>query len=254
VTVLLEREEPIAVVRLNRPEALNALSNQLMSELVGALENLDDDEAVRCIVIAGDEKAFASGADIGELSDSTALELYFGGRIDKWDAIRSVRTPIVAAVSGYCLGGGCELAMACDLIVASETAQFGQPETNLGVLPGAGGTQRMTRAIGKSKAMDVILTGRFLTAREAEAAGLVARVVAAEAWLEEAKRVAQAIATKSPIGVRLAKEAVNQAFETNLRAGLDAERKAFHLALSSEDAQEGMKAFLEKRKPEIKGK
>ena len=254
MTVLLERDEPIAVVRLNRPEALNALSNQLMSELVGALENLDDDEAVRCIVIAGDEKAFASGADIGELSDSTALELYFGGRIDKWDAIRSVRTPIVAAVSGYCLGGGCELAMACDLIVASETAQFGQPETNLGVLPGAGGTQRMTRAIGKSKAMDVILTGRFLTAREAEAAGLVARVVAAEAWLDEAKRVAQAIATKSPIGVRLAKEAVNQAFETNLRAGLDAERKAFHLALSSEDAQEGMKAFLEKRKPEIKGK
>jgi len=254
VTVLLEREEPIAVVRLNRPEALNALSNQLMSELVGALENLDDDEAVRCIVIAGDEKAFASGADIGELSDSAPLELYFGGRIDKWDAIRSVRTPIVAAVSGYCLGGGCELAMACDLIVASETAQFGQPETNLGVLPGAGGTQRMTRAIGKSKAMDVILTGRFLTAREAEAAGLVARVVAAEAWLDEAKRVAQAIAVKSPIGVRLAKEAVNQAFETNLRAGLDAERKAFHLALSSEDAQEGMKAFLEKRKPEIKGK
>ena len=254
MTVLLERDEPIAVVRLNRPEALNALSNQLMSELVGALENLDDDEAVRCIVIAGDEKAFASGADIGELSDSTALELYFGGRIDKWDAIRSVRTPIVAAVSGYCLGGGCELAMACDLIVASQTAQFGQPETNLGVLPGAGGTQRMTRAIGKSKAMDVILTGRFLTAREAEAAGLVARVVAAEAWLDEAKRVAQAIATKSPIGVRLAKEAVNQAFETNLRAGLDAERKAFHLALSSEDAQEGMKAFLEKRKPEIKGK
>ena len=254
MTVLLEREEPIAVVRLNRPEALNALSNQLMSELVGALENLDDDEAVRCIVIAGDAKAFASGADIGELSDSTALELYFGGRIDKWDAIRSVRTPIVAAVSGYCLGGGCELAMACDLIVASETAQFGQPETNLGVLPGAGGTQRMTRAIGKSKAMDVILTGRFLTAREAEAAGLVARVVAAEAWLDEAKRVAQAIAAKSPVGVRLAKEAVNQAFETNLRAGLDAERKAFHLALSSEDAQEGMNAFLEKRKPEIKGK
>ena len=137
MTVLLEREEPIAVIRLNRPEALNALSNQLMSELVGALENLDDDEAVRCIVLAGDDKAFASGADIGDLSDPTHLELYFGGRIDKWDAIRSVRTPIVAAVSGYCLGGGCELAMACDLIVASETAQFGQPETNLGVLPGS---------------------------------------------------------------------------------------------------------------------
>jgi enoyl-CoA hydratase len=252
VTVLLEREEPIAVIRLNRPEQLNALSNQLMGELVGALENLDEDDAVRCIVIAGDEKAFASGADIAELSDSTHLELYFGGRIDKWDAIRSVRTPIVAAVSGYCLGGGCELAMACDLIIASESAQFGQPETNLGVLPGAGGTQRLTRAIGKSKAMDVILTGRFLSAREAEAAGLVARVAAREAWLSEAKRVAHAIAAKSPVGVRLAKEAVNQAFETNLRAGLDVERKAFHLALSSEDAQEGMKAFLEKRKPDFK--
>jgi enoyl-CoA hydratase len=254
MTVLLEREEPIAVVRLNRPEALNALSNQLMSELVGALKNLDGDDSVHCIVLAGDEKAFASGADIGELSDATNLELYFGGRIDKWDSIRSVRTPIVAAVSGYCLGGGCELAMACDLIVASETAQFGQPETNLGVLPGAGGTQRLTRAIGKAKAMDVILSGRFLSAREAEEAGLVARVVAAEAWLTEAKRVAREIAAKSPVGVRFAKEAVNQAYETTLAAGLDAERKAFHLALSSEDAQEGMKAFLEKRPPEIKGK
>jgi enoyl-CoA hydratase len=253
VTVLLEREEPIAVVRLNRPEQLNALSNQLMSELVGALENLDGDEAVRCIVLAGDEKAFASGADIGELQSSSHLELYFGGRIDKWDAIRSVRTPIVAAVSGYCLGGGCELAMACDLIVAAEGAQFGQPETNLGVMPGAGGTQRLTRAIGKAKAMDVILTGRFLSAREAEAAGLVARVVADEAWLSEAKRVALEIAAKSPVGVRLAKQAVDQAFETTLAAGLDAERKAFHLALSSEEAQEGMKAFLEKRKPSAKG-
>jgi enoyl-CoA hydratase len=254
VTVLIEREEAIAVVRLNRPEQLNALSNQLMGELVGALENLDDDEAVRCIVLAGDARAFASGADIGELSDATHLELYFGGRIDKWDAIKKIRTPIVAAVSGYCLGGGCELAMACDLIVASETAQFGQPETNLGVLPGAGGTQRLTRAIGKSKAMDVILTGRFLSAREAEQAGLVARVVADEAWLEEAKRVAAAIASKSPVGVRLAKEAVNRAFETTLEAGLDAERKAFHLALSSEDAQEGLKAFTEKRTPDFKGR
>jgi enoyl-CoA hydratase len=225
-----------------------------MGELVGALENLDDDEAVRCIVLAGDARAFASGADIGELSDATHLELYFGGRIDKWDAIKKIRTPIVAAVSGYCLGGGCELAMACDLIVASETAQFGQPETNLGVLPGAGGTQRLTRAIGKSKAMDVILTGRFLSAREAEQAGLVARVVADEAWLEEAKRVAAAIASKSPVGVRLAKEAVNRAFETTLEAGLDAERKAFHLALSSEDAQEGLKAFTEKRTPDFKGR
>jgi enoyl-CoA hydratase len=252
--VLLEREERIAVVRLNRPEQLNALSNQLMNELVGALENLDEDETIRCLVLTGNEKAFAAGADINELSDATHFELYFGGRIDKWDAIRKIRTPIVAAVSGYCLGGGCELAMACDLIVASETAQFGQPETNLGVLPGAGGTQRLTRAIGKAKAMDVILTGRFLDAREAEQAGLVARVASSDDWLEEAKGVARAIAAKSPVGVRLAKEAVNQAFETTLAAGLDAERKAFHLALSSEDAQEGLRAFLEKRSPNVKGR
>ena len=254
MTVLIERDEPIAVVRLNRPEQLNALSNQLMSELVGALENLDADDAINCIVLAGDEKAFASGADIAEMSEATHLELYFGGRIDKWDAIRSVRTPVVAAVSGYCLGGGCELAMACDLIVASETAQFGQPETNLGLLPGAGGTQRLTRAIGKSKAMDVVLTGRFLSAREAEKAGLVARVVAAEAWLSEAKRVAHAIAAKGPVGAKLAKQSVNAAFETTLGAGLDAERKAFYLALSSEDGQEGMRAFLEKRKPDFRGR
>jgi enoyl-CoA hydratase len=252
--VLIGREEPIAVVRLNRPEQRNALSNQLMNELVGALENLDADDAIRCIVLTGDEKAFAAGADIKELSDETNFELYFGGRIDKWDAIRKIRTPIVAAVSGYCLGGGCELAMACDLIVAAESAQFGQPETNLAVLPGAGGTQRLTRAIGKSKAMDVILTGRFLSAQEAEQAGLVARVFPQESWLEEARGVAEAIAAKSPVGVRLAKEAVNQAFETTLAAGLDAERKAFHLALSSEDAQEGLKAFMEKRTPDIKGR
>jgi enoyl-CoA hydratase len=254
VTVLIERDEPVAVVRLNRPEQRNALSNQLMSELVGALENLDADETIRCIVLTGDDQAFAAGADIKELSDATHLELYFGGRIDRWDAIRKIRTPVVAAVSGYCLGGGCELAMACDLIVASETAQFGQPETNLGVLPGAGGTQRLTRAIGKSKAMEVILTGRFLTAEEAEQAGLVARVFSQDSWLEDAKGVATTIAEKSPVGVRLAKEAVNQAFETTLGAGLDAERKAFHLALSSEDAQEGLAAFLEKRKPDFKGR
>ena len=254
MTVVVERDEPVAIVRLNRPEQRNALSNQLMSELVGALENLDADEVIRCIVLTGDDKAFAAGADIKELSDATHFELYFGGRIDRWDAIRKIRTPIVAAVSGYCLGGGCELAMACDLIVAAETAQFGQPETNLAVLPGAGGTQRLTRAIGKSKAMDVILTGRFLSAEEAEQAGLVARVFPQESWLADAKGVAASIAERSPVGVRLAKEAVNQAFETTLAAGLDAERKAFHLALSSEDAQEGLIAFLEKRKPDFKGR
>jgi enoyl-CoA hydratase len=252
--VLSERDGPTAVVTLNRPDALNALSDELMEQLVSTLQELDRDDAVRCIVLGGNDKAFAAGADIAELARSSAIDLYYQRRIERWDAIRGLWTPLIAAVSGYCLGGGCELAMACDLIVAAESAQFGQPETNLAVLPGAGGTQRLTRAIGKSKAMDVILSGRFLSAQEAEQAGLVARVVPQESWLEEAKGVAQAIAAKSPVGVRLAKEAVNQAFETTLAAGLDAERKAFHLALSSEDAQEGLKAFMEKRAPNIKGR
>jgi enoyl-CoA hydratase len=254
VTVLIDREEPIAVVRLNRPEQLNALSNQLMGELVGALENLDADDAIRCIVVAGSERAFAAGADISELRDSSTLDLYFGARLEKWDAIRGVRTPLVAAVSGFCLGGGCELAMACDVIIASETAQFGQPETGIGVMPGAGGTQRLTRAVGKAKAMDVILAGRFLDAWEAERAGLAARVVAKEAWLDEAKRVAREIASKAPVAQRLAKEAVNRAFETTLDAGLDVERKLFHLAHSTEDAAEGLRAFGEKRRPDFKGR
>jgi enoyl-CoA hydratase len=252
--VLVEREEQIAVVRLNRPEQLNALSNQLMGELVGALENLDADDAVRCIVVAGSERAFAAGADISELRNASTLDLYFGARLEKWDAIRGVRTPLVAAVSGFCLGGGCELAMACDLIIASETAQFGQPETGIGVMPGAGGTQRLTRAVGKAKAMDVILAGRFLDAWEAERAGLAARVVAKEAWLEEAKRVAREIASKAPVAQQLAKEAVNRAFETTLAAGLDVERKLFHLAHTTEDAAEGLRAFGEKRRPDFKGR
>jgi enoyl-CoA hydratase len=252
--VLTEREEQIAVVRLNRPEQLNALSNQLMGELVGALEKLDADDAVRCIVVAGSERAFAAGADISELRDASTLDLYFGARLEKWDAIRGVRTPLVAAVSGFCLGGGCELAMACDLIIASETAQFGQPETGIGVMPGAGGTQRLTRAVGKAKAMDVILAGRFLDAWEAERAGLAARVVAKEAWLEEAKRVAREIASKAPVAQQLAKEAVNRAFETTLAAGLDVERKLFHLAHTTEDAAEGLRAFGEKRRPDFKGR
>jgi enoyl-CoA hydratase len=254
MTVLVEREEPIAVVRLNRPEQLNALSNQLMGELVGSLEALDSDEAIRCIVVCGDERAFAAGADIDELASTAPLDLYFGARIERWDAIRKIRTPLVAAVSGFCLGGGCELAMACDIVVASESARFGQPETNLGLIPGAGGTQRLTRAVGKAKAMDIVLSGRFLDAREAERAGLVARVVAKEAWLIEAKRVAREIAAKSPVATRLAKEAVNRAFDTALEVGLDLERKAFHVAFGSEDAREGLAAFAEKRKPEFKGR
>jgi enoyl-CoA hydratase len=241
-------------VLLNRPKQLNALSGELMDELVAALRDLDDDPGVRCVVLGGNERAFAAGADIAELAESTAIDLYASRRIDQWDAIRALRTPLVAAVSGYCLGGGNELAMACDLIVASESARFGQPEINLGVLPGAGGTQRLTRAVGKAVAMDVILTGRMLTADEALAAGLVARVVAREAWLAEAKRVAHEIAAKSPVALRLAKEAVDKAFEAPLSVGLEYERRAFYLARASDDAGEGLTAFTEKRTPEWRGR
>ena len=252
--VLVERDEPIAVCLLSRPQQLNALSDELMDELVGALQELDRDEAVRCIVLGGSERAFAAGADIGELAKASAIELYYQRRVERWDAIRSLWTPLVAAVSGFCLGGGCELAMSCDLIVASETAVFGQPETGVGILPGAGGTQRLTRAVGKALAMDVILSGRRLSAPEALAAGLVARVVAREAWLDEAKRVARQIASKAPVATRLAKEAVNQAFEGSLSLGLDYERRALYLAFASEDAKEGLNAFLEKRPPDFNGR
>jgi enoyl-CoA hydratase len=251
---IVERDGRVGVVLMNRPQQLNALSAELMEAVVDALTELDADAEIRAIVLGGGERAFAAGADVAELASGTAISLYENRRVERWDAIRALRTPIVAAVSGYCLGGGCELAMLCDLIVASETAKFGQPEINLGVMPGAGGTQRLTRAVGKAVAMDMILTGRMLTAREAQAFGLVARVVAKEAWLTEAKRVAQAIAAKGPVAVRLAKEAVDQAFETPLTAGIDFERRVFYLARASEDAGEGLQAFLEKRPPEFKGK
>ena len=252
--VLVEREEPIAVVLLNRPELMNALNDEVMDELARVLAELDEDQAVQCLVLGGSERAFAAGADIGEMAEADAMDMYDARRIDRWDALRKLRTPLVAAVSGYCLGGGCELAMACDLIVASESARFGQPETGLGIIPGAGGTQRLTRAVGKAKAMDVILSGRFLDAHEAERAGLVARVVAREAWLEEAKRVAREIASKGPVAQRLAKEAVNRAYESTLETGLDFERKALYLAFASEDAKEGLTAFTEKRKPNFRGR
>jgi len=252
--VLVERDGAIAVVLLNRPEQLNALSDELMEELVAALTELDRDESVRAIVLGGSERAFAAGADIGELAQASAIDLYYQRRIERWDAIRGLWTPLIAAVSGYCLGGGCELAMSCDLIVASESAQFGQPETGLGIIPGAGGTQRLTRAVGKALAMDLILSGRRLSAVEALAAGLVARVVPNEAWLEEAKGLAREIAEKGPVGTRLAKESVDRAFETTLTAGLEAERRALYLAFASEDAKEGLTAFTEKRKPEFKGR
>jgi enoyl-CoA hydratase len=252
--VLVERDDPIALVTLNRPKQLNALSEPLMEELVARLQEVDRDAAVRCIVLAGSERAFAAGADIGEMADATAMEMLYARRVERWDAIRKLWTPLVAAVSGFCLGGGNELAMSCDVIVASESAKFGQPETGLGIIPGAGGTQRLTRAVGKAKAMDVILSGRFLDAREAERAGLVSRVVAREAWLEEAKRVAREIASKGPVAQRLAKEAVNRAYETSLEHGLEHERRLLYLAFASDDAREGLTAFAEKRDPEFKGR
>ncbi len=252
--VLVERDGRVGVVVMNRPKQLNALSGELMDAVVGALEELDADPEIRAIVLAGSDRAFAAGADINELRDGTPVTLYENRRIDRWDAIRDLRTPVVAAVSGFCLGGGCELAMLCDLIVASETARFGQPEINLGVLPGAGGTQRLTRAVGKAVAMDMILTGRMLDAREALAFGLVARVVAKERWLDEAKRAAAAIAAKGPISVRLAKEAVDKAFEAPLAVGVEFERRAFYLARASDDATEGLSAFIEKRPPDFKGR
>jgi enoyl-CoA hydratase len=241
-------------VLLNRPQQLNALSDALMGDLVTALEELDRDERIHCIVLGGSDRAFAAGADIAELERTSSIDLYYGRRVERWDAIQALWTPLVAAVSGFCLGGGCELAMACDLIVASETARFGQPETGLGIIPGAGGTQRLTRAVGKAVAMDVILSGRMLTAREALAAGLVARVVAKEAWLDEAKGVAREIASKGPVGIRLAKEAIDRAFEGPLSLGVEHERRLLYLALASEDAREGLQAFLEKRKPEFGGR
>ncbi len=225
-----------------------------MEELVTALQELDGDDEVRCIVLGGNERAFAAGADVAELTAGTSISLYQERRIDRWDAIRNLRTPLVAAVSGFCLGGGCELAMACDLIVASEFAKFGQPEINLGVMPGAGGTQRLTRAVGKAVAMDMILSGRMLGAEEARQLGLVARVVAQDAWLDSAKQLASEIASKSPVSVRLAKEAVDEAFETPLSAGIDFERRSFYLARASEDADEGLSAFIAKRKPDFRGR
>ena len=252
--VLVERDEPIAVVLLNRPDALNALSDELMDDLVSTLVELDGDGSIHCIVLGGSERVYAVGADIAELARSSAIDLYYQRRVERWDAIAGLWTPLVAAVSGYCLGGGCELAMSCDLIVASETAQFGQPETGVGVIPGAGGTQRLTRAVGKAVAMDMVLTGRFLSAEEAREAGLVARVVAREAWLGEAKRVAREIASKAPVAVRLAKESVDRSFESPLHLGLEHERRLLYLAFASEDAREGLNAFLEKRKPNFGGR
>ncbi|MDQ3880749.1 MAG: enoyl-CoA hydratase-related protein [Chloroflexota bacterium] len=254
--VLVEREPErrTALVRLNRPKQLNALNAEVMERLCEALEELDRDDAVRCIVVTGNERAFAAGADIGEMANATPIDMLRGNRIGQWDRVRRVAKPVIAAVAGWCLGGGCELAMALDLIIAAESARFGQPEIKIGVIPGAGGTQRLTRALGKSRAMEMILTGEPITAREAFDAGLVARVVPDEVLVEDALALAAEIARRSPLALRLAKEAVNAAYEMSLTDALAHERRLFYLLFASEDQKEGMAAFIEKRDPDFKGR
>jgi enoyl-CoA hydratase len=254
--VLVERqpESRTAIVRLNRPKQLNALNGAVMDALCDALEALDRDDEVRAIVVTGNERAFAAGADIGEMAGASAVEMLRSNRIGQWDRVRRVSKPIIAAVSGWCLGGGCELAMTLDLIVAGEGAKFGQPEIKIGVIPGAGGTQRLTRAIGKSKAMEMILTGEPISAAEAERAGLVARVVPDELVVEDALALAATIAKQSPLALRLAKEAVNAAYEMSLSDALTHERRLFYLLFASDDQKEGMAAFLEKRSPDFTGR
>ncbi len=251
--ILTRIEGRAGVVQLNRPKALNALNRELMTELMDALEAYDRDPAVGCMVITGSERAFAAGADIKEMATATPASMMTNSFIDLWDRLRAMGKPIIAAVSGFALGGGCELAMACDMIVAAETAQFGQPEINLGVIPGAGGTQRMTLAVGKAVAMEMVLNGRYLSAAEAQHYGLVNRVYPVEVYLDEAVRLANEIAARAPVAVRLAKEAVNAAFEMPLRAGLDHERRLFYLLFGTADQKEGMDAFVSKRKPQWTG-
>ena len=255
-TLIVEAPSPgVILIRLNRPEALNALNSQLLTELSAALDAAEADDDVRCVVLTGSERAFAAGADIKEMSDKSYAQMFAsnffaaaGQRVERF------RKPIIAAVSGYALGGGCELAMLCDFIIASATAKFGQPEINLGVMPGIGGTQRLPRAVGKAKAMDMMLTARMMDAVEAESAGLVSRVVPTDKLLEEALGAAAKIAAQSPLAVMMNKELVNAAFETTLATGVGMERRLFHSLFAFEDQKEGMAAFIDKRKPEFKGR
>lgn len=252
--ILTETDGHVGIIRLNRPKVLNALNPELMSALAAQMEAYDKDPGIYVIVLSGSEKAWAAGADIGDMAEQSVVSMYERDQFATWERIKRVKKPIVAAVSGWCLGGGCELMMHCDVVVASETAQFGQPEINIGVMPGAGGTQRLPRALGKALAMDVILSGRFLSAQEALDHGLVSRVVPREHFFTEALKVAQAIASKGPIALRFAKEGVLKAFETPLSEGLEFERKLFYMLFATEDQKEGMRAFVEKRKPTFKGK
>jgi enoyl-CoA hydratase len=244
----------VALIRLQRPKELNALNLQLMQELRDSLQQLDRDDAVRAIVLTGNDQAFAAGADIRQMADKTAVDMLITDQFSTWDQIRKTHKPLIAAVSGFALGGGCELAMTCDMIIASETARFGQPEIKIGVMPGAGGTQRLTKAIGKAKAMELVLTGRFLSADEALFYRLVNKIVPVEMYLQEAVKLAGEIAAMAPVAARLAKEAVNRSFETHLDEGLHFERKNFYLTFACEDQKEGMQAFIEKRAPSYRGK
>jgi enoyl-CoA hydratase len=254
-TLLVSIEDKVATIRLNRPEALNALNSTLLAELAAALGAMDADAEVHAIIVTGSEKAFAAGADIREMAGKSFVDTFTEDMFTaSSEAIGRCRKPIIAAVAGYCLGGGCELAMMCDFILAADTAKFGQPEINLGIIPGLGGTQRLTRLVGRSKAMEMVLTGRFMDAEEAERAGLASRVVPAADLVAEATAVAGKIAAKSPIAVRAAKEAVARATESSLREGLLFERRMFHALFATEDQKEGMAAFLEKRAPKFEGR
>jgi enoyl-CoA hydratase len=252
--ILVETKGRVGIVRLNRPQALNALNRELMIELAQAIDVYDADDGVGCLLITGNDKAFAAGADIKEMADKPFIDVYLGNFAVKWDCAAHARKPIVAAVAGFALGGGCELAMHCDLIIAADNAKFGQPEIKIGVIPGIGGTQRLTRAVGKAKAMELILTGRMMDAAEAERSGLVARVVPAASLMEEAMKVANTIATLSLPSVLAAKEAVNRAFESPLAEGVIFERRIFHSLFATQDQKEGMQAFVEKRPPKWKNR
>ena len=251
-TLIVAQRGAVGLVTLNRPHALNALNKILLQELLDVLARYNNDDAIGAIVLAGSEKAFAAGADIKEMKDLSYMDAYIGDHLSGWDSLPAFRKPLIAAVSGFALGGGCELALMCDFIIAAENAKFGQPEITLGVLPGMGGTQRLTRAVGKAKAMDMVLTGRMIDAAEAERIGMVARVVPTDKLMDEAIAAAEKIAAFSRPSVMLAKESVNRAFETTLAEGMRFERRLFHSLFGTEDQKEGMAAFAEKRKPHFK--
>ena len=253
-TILTEIRRRVGLVTLNRPQAMNTFNQVMLTELFDALETFDSDDRVGAMVITGNEKAFAAGADIKEMVEASPFVMIKEGRVEKWDRIRALKKPVIAAVSGWALGGGCEMALSCDMIVASETAKFGQPEITIGVIPGAGGTQRLARLLGKYLAMEMVINNRTLSATEAVQFGLANRVVPVERYLDDAIAFAEEIASRAPLAVRMAKDAVNAAFETTLTEGLKAEKRNFYPLFSTEDQKEGMQAFMEKRKPDWKGR